>query len=291
VSRAIVVGYDGSEIARAALGYARRRAGSNGRLIIVQAVTSPTMFLDTGYYEESLEHARERGETLMADVESLLAETPNERRIEEGPPAQTLVRIAREVGAGEIVVGSRGFGAGRAVLGSVSHALLHEADRPVVILTRAAARREGRRSASAAANGSRSVIVGYDGSDSARAALDYAVMCGGGPIVVVTAYDAPSNLLGDPYYGRALRASQLRAQELLDELVRANGVPPDVELDLLEGPPAEALAGAAVARDAAEIVVGSRGLGRFRGAFGSVSHALLHEAQHAVVVVPHSTSE
>ena len=42
----------------------------------------------------------------------------------------------------------------------------------------------------------------------------------------------------------------------------------------------------AVVRDADEIVVGSRGLGRFRGAFGSVSHALLHEADRPVVIVP-----
>jgi hypothetical protein len=34
----------------------------------------------------------------------------------------------------EIVVGSRGFGRVRGVLGSVSHAVLHEADRPVVVI-------------------------------------------------------------------------------------------------------------------------------------------------------------
>jgi hypothetical protein len=32
---------------------------------------------------------------------------------------------------------------------------------------------------------------------------------------------------------------------------------------------------------------GSRGLGRFRAALGSVSHAVLHEADRPVVVVPH----
>lgn len=39
----------------------------------------------------------------------------------------------------------------------------------------------------------------------------------------------------------------------------------------------------------ATLIVGSRGLGRFRGAFGSVSHALLHEADRPVVVVPRPT--
>jgi nucleotide-binding universal stress UspA family protein len=38
-------------------------------------------------------------------------------------------------------------------------------------------------------------------------------------------------------------------------------------------------------RDADEIVVGSRGLGRIRGALGSVSQKLLREAARPVLVV------
>ena len=78
--------------------------------------------------------------------------------------------------------------------------------------------------------------------------------------------------------------------KLLDELQRDDGLGPDVELDLLEGPPAEAVARAASARDADEIIVGSRGLGRFRGALGSFSQALLHEADRPIVVVPQPTT-
>ena len=62
--------------------------------------------------------------------------------MKEGPPAQMLVELARETGADEIVVGSRGFGSGRALLGSVSRALLHETDRPVVVVNRRAAERQ-----------------------------------------------------------------------------------------------------------------------------------------------------
>jgi nucleotide-binding universal stress UspA family protein len=42
----------------------------------------------------------------------------------------------------------------------------------------------------------------------------------------------------------------------------------------------------AALRDADEIVVGSRGFGRLRGVLGSVSHAVLHEADRPVVVIP-----
>ena len=57
---------------------------------------------------------------------------------------------------------------------------------------------------------------------------------------------------------------------------------------MILGPPVESLVRVAQARDAAEIVVGARGLGRFRAALGSVSHELLHEADRPVVIVPHA---
>jgi nucleotide-binding universal stress UspA family protein len=289
MSGVVVVGYDGSDSSRAALTLGAGRAGSDGRLVVAHAVTPPTAFIDTPYYDQSLEHARARGEASAHEVTEILgAET--ELRVLEGPPARTLVALADEVGADEIVLGSRGFGPLRATLGSVSHALLHETDRPVVLLTARAAEREARRAARGEPDGM-GTVIGYDGSDTAREALRYAVRRSPGPLVVVYAYDAPAGYLGRPYYGEALAASQGRGRELLDELERDPEIGPKIDTDLAEGPPAEALARAALVRDAAEIVVGSRGLGRFRGAFGSVSHAVLHEADRPVVVVPGPAAE
>jgi hypothetical protein len=51
----------------------------------------------------------------------------------EAPTAATLVRLAGERQAEGIVVGARGCGPVRAMLG-VSHALLHEMDRPTVVV-------------------------------------------------------------------------------------------------------------------------------------------------------------
>ena len=59
---------------------------------------------------------------------------------------------------------------------------------------------------------------------------------------------------------------------------------------MLEGRPAEVLIRAAAVRDADEIVVGSRGLGRIRGALGSVSQELLREAGRPVLVVSHDAA-
>ena len=171
------------------------------------------------------------------------------------------------------------------MFGSVSHALLHEADRPVIVLTCRAARRQTRRAETRASSEPATKVVGYDGSPAARAALAYALERPHAQVTVVYAYDAPSSFLGAPYFDEALSDSQLHGRELLDEMQREHGLGPAVELDLLEGPPVDALARAAIARDADEIVVGSRGLGRFRGAFGSVSHGLLHEADRPLVIV------
>ena len=86
--------------------------------------------------------ARGPGAGCLRDVDDILHGAKADQRVQEGPPAQMLVELARETGADEIVVGSRGFGSGRALLGSVSRALLHETDRPVVVVNRRAAERQ-----------------------------------------------------------------------------------------------------------------------------------------------------
>jgi hypothetical protein len=64
-----------------------------------------------------------------------------------------------------------------------------------------------------------------------------------------------------------------------------------VEAELVDGSVPEALAEVAKLRDAEEIAVGSRRLGWFRGAVGSVSRRVLREADRPVVVVPRAAAE
>jgi nucleotide-binding universal stress UspA family protein len=237
-----------------------------------------------------LAHARGRGEQALHEAEDHLGGVASDLRLVEGPPARTLVSLARDVGADEIVVGSRGFGGVRAAaLGSTSHALLHEADRPVIVLTPRAAERQMRRSAAGHGQDRPTAVVGWDGWQAARSALRYAAERArgeGGRLVVVSAYDPPASFLGAPYYERALADSQARARELLAQLEQEETLGVELDTDLAEGPPAQALARASAARDARKIVFGSRGLGRFRAALGSVSHELLHGADCPGVVVP-----
>ena len=105
-------------------------------------------------------------------------------------------------------------------------------------------------------------------------------------IVLVHATAPASNWLGTPYYERAVAQIHAAAERVLDEMRPiAEQVETPIEFSVLEGPPAEVLARAAAVRDADEIVVGSRGLGRIRGALGSVSQELLREAARPVLVV------
>jgi nucleotide-binding universal stress UspA family protein len=287
-----VVGYDGSDSAKAALQCATRRASPGGRVVVAHAAAAPTELLGSAYYEDVVEQARERAGTVLEDVATgPEADVEIETALLSGPPARSLVRLARETGASEIAVGSRGFGRFRAAaLGSTSHALLHEADRPVLLVTRRAVEREIGRPPNTGGNGTKTIVTGYDGSENGRAALNYAVerLATGrdGHIVATYAYDAPSDWLGTPYYQRTLDENQQRGRQLLRDLEQEGLAAGELETELIQGPPAGALVRVAHAHHADEIVVGSRGLGLFRAALGSVSHELLHEADLPIVVVP-----
>jgi len=67
-------------------------------------------------------------------IGALPGDLPYERRVETGEPGLAIVAAAEEIGADVIVIGSRGRGAiKRALLGSVSSHVVHNASCPVVV--------------------------------------------------------------------------------------------------------------------------------------------------------------
>jgi nucleotide-binding universal stress UspA family protein/GNAT superfamily N-acetyltransferase len=133
----------------------------------------------------------------------------------------------------------------------------------------------------------RTVVVGYDGSQAARKALDYAASrVNGGRLFVVTAVVPPPEWMGSPGWQQMVDEEHQRGGQLLEDAVTQLPETVDCSTELLEGPAADAIVGVADARHADAIVVGSRGLGRVRAALGSVSHDVLHLANCPVVVVP-----
>ena len=138
----IVVGYDGSEASRAALTLAARRAGRRGKVFVVHAYELPPDFLGSPNFERLLSERKDHGRALL-DAMPLtgndeLLDTEYETELIGVAPAQAIAEIARVRDADEIVVGARGLGRLRALLGSVSQELLHIADRPVVVVPAAA---------------------------------------------------------------------------------------------------------------------------------------------------------
>lgn len=127
----IVVAYDGSPTARRALSWAIDRAGTTGKVVVAHAFEPPHDWLGHPYYGRVLEDHRARGQALL---DALPQDPPLETELIAGSPAEAIATIASVRDADEIVVGSRGFSRARATLGSVSHELLHLADRPVVVI-------------------------------------------------------------------------------------------------------------------------------------------------------------
>jgi nucleotide-binding universal stress UspA family protein len=280
-SRRIVVAVDSSRNARLALEHATRRIGSGGQLIVAHVVRSVPDAIAKALSTTKARH--EIGRQLVDQLVGAYAGDA-EPVVLEGAPAERIADLARERDADEIVVGSRGLGRFNAALGSVAHALLQQADHPVVVVPAAA----GDHPREKHAHGRCTVVVGYDGSDPARAALSYAAgrSCDGGRVVAVHAFQPVSDWLGSPHYEKALHEYKEHGRQLLESLRDGHALNAPLETTLVEGPPARAIVAAADARDADEIVIGSRGFGRMRGVLGSVSHAVLHETDRVVVVIP-----
>jgi nucleotide-binding universal stress UspA family protein len=133
------------------------------------------------------------------------------------------------------------------------------------------------------------IIVGYDGSECAKAALVVALDIGrtyGEKVIVAFAYEL-NPVAGELHdYHAALKEV---AQQRLTEAQGLSPAGADVEAVIVERSPADGLVELADERDARVIVVGTRGEGPFKGALlGSTPHKLLGLSDRPVLVVPHS---
>jgi nucleotide-binding universal stress UspA family protein len=149
------------------------------------------------------------------------------------------------------------------------------------------------------------VLIAYDGSDNAKAAIERAgAVLEHGPAVVATAWTsfedaAPAALLAMP--GDMVRegtqalddAGRETAEELAAEgaeLARAAGFDVEPRAVRSKGPFFAALIQAADELDASVIVAGSRGRSALRAAvLGSVSTGLLHHTRRPVLIVRDAT--
>jgi nucleotide-binding universal stress UspA family protein len=137
----ILLATDGSEeaqlAARTAADLAQRTDSelhvvTVGAGVPISATTSPT------HFEDVLgEHERQAQEVLEQQVKSIeeSGDAVNESHLREGRAEEEIVELAEEIGAGLIVMGSRGHSRlRRALMGSISDAVVRHAHCPVTII-------------------------------------------------------------------------------------------------------------------------------------------------------------
>lgn len=145
----ILLPVDGSEASLEAVRQALRmvREGLQASLVLANVQEPATL------YEMLLAHdadvidqvSAKAGLHLLEPAQALVREAgvPFEIEVASGDPAHTLIDILENFGCDMVMMGARGMGTLRsALLGSVSHEVLHAAQVPVLVVKQAAAPEE-----------------------------------------------------------------------------------------------------------------------------------------------------
>lgn len=134
------------------------------------------------------------------------------------------------------------------------------------------------------------ILLATDGSPDAEEALAYArdlALRDGAQVIVVHAFEPVPSYLGDPMEGR-VTARHVAAGENVayDAAKKLQEADVNVIVEILEGPPADAILNVASVRECDLIVMGSRGHGALASLLlGSVSHRVLAHTRAPVMVV------
>jgi nucleotide-binding universal stress UspA family protein len=134
------------------------------------------------------------------------------------------------------------------------------------------------------------VVLGYDGQHGSEVALRTATQIAAAfkrPLVIVFGY-SPTLMGGD--VGDLRRAVRELGEQFTEKAVadvKALDPSVEVEVQLVDLRPAEAVLEVARVRDALAIVIGATGEGPMKGALlGNVTYQVVHRSTRPVVVVP-----
>lgn len=144
----VLIGTDGSDDAIAAASAGLALLGSPSRITVACVVETPgaaTAGLESGFAggmvsDTEVDRAwelveQDASEALQRTVAALGSSAPVDQVTRSGEAGPAICRLAEEIGADVIVVGSRGRGAiKRALLGSVSAHVTNNAPCPVVVV-------------------------------------------------------------------------------------------------------------------------------------------------------------
>lgn len=283
----IVVGIDGSADGEAALRWAVADAMLSHQKITLAHVVSPLVGgysgvgMSTPVWPEDLNDWRQdRGKQLLANAVHLARSlTDGELEIETVMPFGAIVRALVELSARTdmLVLGSRGLGTfNRALLGSVSTALVHHAHCPVVLVPADAPL--------LAADAP--ILLGTDGSAASVPAVELAfreASCRNVALIVLHAYSDSEvpQLTAVPWWALDSDAERQLSQFLAPYRERYPEVV--VRYHMVRDHPARHLV--EESESAQLVVVGNRGRGGLAGMLlGSVSSTLVHATTTPVIV-------
>jgi nucleotide-binding universal stress UspA family protein len=289
----ILLATDGSSdaelTAQTAVGLAYSTS-SDLHVVHVGPVTVIPYYPDIPEGTEPARVEREAEKLLDEQVERIEAAggSVTQSHLRMGGADEEIVALGEEVGAGLIVVGSRGRGQlRRALMGSVSDSVVRHAHCPVMVVRGARDRERTLFSGK--------VLLATDGSEEAvlatRTAVDVAEKSASELHVI---HATPMPLYVDPSTERIRLPEDVEkevkedAQKVLDEQVQqveaAGGTIAQTHLRI--GRPDEQIVSEAGQISAGLIVMGSRGLGGVRRALmGSVSDSVVRHAHCPVLVV------
>lgn len=275
---AIVVGYDGSAEALAAVRWAADQAKLRGCPVhVVHCSLWPLLTRNLGPVPGVADSGLERSAWAVLDegVEAATAAAPGleiEGTLLHGLPASHLARISYDQAM--VAVGSRGLGGFLGLLvGSVSLELAASAACPVAVI----------RSGNTHAAGP--VIVAVDGSGSQMALEDACVMA--------SVSQAGLSVIHVRHLPAGYREADVDAETaggesedlLASAVIRARALAPGIPVSgavLVDRSVPHAILKASV--QARIIVVGTKGHGLLRETIGSTAHAVLHHAQGPVLI-------
>jgi nucleotide-binding universal stress UspA family protein len=136
--RTILIATDGSTGARAAVDRGLDLAEDlHADVVFIAVRRAPVPVFGDPYWQQSVTNEVARLRPALTDAVARAEERGIDADYDllEGEAAEEILRLARSRDVDLIVVGSRGLGAIRsAILGSVSQRVVHEADRPVVVV-------------------------------------------------------------------------------------------------------------------------------------------------------------
>jgi nucleotide-binding universal stress UspA family protein len=269
----VAVGVDGSPASLAALRWAAQEATlRRSALHIVYGFARPIPVAPARWPDVSLyREARELIDATAAAAQRLAPKIPVTGEVANATAGTALLDESSR--AAVVVVGTRGTdGFAGLLLGSVSGQLATHAQCPVVTVPPNHHPDPSTR---------RRVVVGVDGSEVANLAVRFALEEAALRRATVTAVRA--------FTPHGPEMAELEEQRLAQALARWKPAFPRVRVELHTTPDQPVPALVAAAEDAQLLVVGSRGLGSFRGLLsGSVGLRLLHHARCPIAVVhPH----